>query len=63
MKAFEQAKVQLKAPQIMQLCYDGRVVNKSDRYIFLGQFMVEELKKTEALIAVKSFHTGNICNN
>ena len=32
MKALEQAEVQLKACSFMQLCYDGRVINKSDRY-------------------------------
>ena len=41
----------------MQLCYDGRVVNKSHRYVFLGQFLQADCKK-ESVIAAKSFPSG-----
>ena len=41
----------------LQLCYDGRVVNTSDRYVFLGQFLLADCKK-ESVIAVKSFPSG-----
>ena len=41
----------------IQLCYDGKIMNKMDRYILLGQYVDKE-KKCEKVIAVKTFEKG-----
>ena len=56
--ALSDAEVKLHGSDFLQLCYDGRVVNKSDRYVFLGQFFNTAGSETEAVIAVKSFPCG-----
>ena len=57
MTAFKNSEALLNGCDFLQLCYDGRVVNKSDRYVFLGQFLQADYKK-ESVIAVKSFPCG-----
>ena len=39
MKALTSSNIALNAASALQLCYDGRVVDKIDRYVFLGQFV------------------------
>ena len=42
--------------EALQLCYDGRVVNKVDRYVFLGQGVgSNQTIKSEHVMGVKSF--------
>ena len=57
MTALKNSEALLNGCDFLQLCYDGRVVNKSDRYVFLGQFLQADCKK-ESVIAVKSFLSG-----
>ena len=59
MKTVQEIEEQLGACSFfLRLCSDLRVVDLSDGYIFVGQFLVEKLGKTEAVIAVKSFSRG-----
>ena len=58
MPALSDAEAKIKGSDFLQLCYDGRMVNKSDRYVFLGQFFNTAGSETEAVIAVKSFPCG-----
>ena len=58
MSALSDAEAKLKELDFLQLCNDGRIVNKSDRYVFLGQFFNTAGSETEAVIAVKSFPCG-----
>jgi len=58
MRALQEAEQQLNACTSLQLCYDGRVVNKSDRYVFLGQCVDASNAKKEAVIGVKSYPPG-----
>ena len=57
MTALKNSESLLNGCAFLQLCNDGRVVNKSDRYVFLGQFLQADCKK-ESVIAVKSFPSG-----
>ena len=57
MTALKNSEALLNGCDFLQLCYDGRVVNKSDRYVFLGQFLQADCKK-ESVTAVKSFPSG-----
>ena len=57
MTALKNSKALLNGCDFLQLCYDGPVVNKSDIYVFLGQFLQADCKK-ESVIAVKSFPSG-----
>ena len=57
MTALKNSDALLNGCDFLQPCYDGRVVNKSDRYVFLGQFLLADCKK-ESVIAVKSFPSG-----
>ena len=57
MTALKNSEALLNGCDFLQLCCDGRVVNKSDRYVFLGQFLQADCKK-ESVIAVKSFPSG-----
>ena len=38
----------------LTLCYDGRVIDKIDRYEFLGQFVDDKLEPCESVMHVKS---------
>ena len=57
MTALKNSEALLNGCDISQLCYDGRVVNKFDRYVFLGHFLQADCKK-ESVIGVKSFPCG-----
>ena len=55
MKALTSSNIALNVASAVQLCYDGRVVDKIDRYVFLGQFVGEKLERCESIMFVKSF--------
>ena len=57
MTALKNSEALLNGCDFSQLCYDGQVVNKSDRYVFSGQFLQAHCKK-ESVTAVKSFPSG-----
>ena len=42
----------------IQMCYDGKIIRKMDRYVFLGQFS-ENGEKMEKVIAIKTFKEGH----
>ena len=58
MTALKNSEALLNGCNFLQLCYNGRVVNKSDRYVFLGQFLQADCKKKSVIAAVKSFPSG-----
>ena len=54
--ALEECEAALNRAEALQLCYDGRVVNKVDRYVFLGQGVgSNQTIKSEHVMGVKSF--------
>ena len=54
--ALEECEAALISAEALQLCYDGRVVNKIDRYVFLGQGVgSDQTNKSEHVMGVKSF--------
>ena len=55
MKALALNVDKLSAASALQLCYDGRVVNRIDRYVFLDQFIDDKLKRSDSVMHVKSF--------
>ena len=55
MKALTSSNIALNAASAVQLCYDGQVVDKIDRYVFLGQFVGDKLERCESIMLVKSF--------
>ena len=46
---------ELRNTKAIQLCYDGKIINKLDRYVMLAQYMDEAKSKGAAVIAVKTF--------
>ena len=62
MKTVQEVKEQLGACSFLLLCYDGRLVNHSDPYVFVGLLLDGKLGKSEAVIAVKIFFTLYICH-
>ena len=57
MEALKKCEKELGRVAAIQLCYDGKFINKMDRYILLGQY-VDKRKKCEKVIAVKTFEKG-----
>ena len=55
MKALILSDTALATTSALQLCYDGRVIDKIDRYVFLGQFVSDKLERCESVMLVKSF--------
>ncbi|CAK8684380.1 unnamed protein product [Clavelina lepadiformis] len=58
MKALERCQLEIKSCSAMQLCYDGRVINSLDRYVFVGQLLDDQNKKCERIVGVKTFPKG-----
>ena len=54
MKALTSSNAVLSTASALQLCYDGRVIDKIDRYVFLGQFVDDKLEPCESVMHVKS---------
>ena len=46
---------ELRNTKAIQLCYDGKIINKLDRYVMLAQYVDEAKSKGTAVIAVKTF--------
>ena len=57
LEALKKCEKELGRAAAVQLCYDGKIINKKDRYILLGQYVDKE-KKCEKVIAVKMFEKG-----
>ena len=55
MKSMTLSEAKLDAAPALQLCYDGRIVNKIDRYVVLGQFIDDTQSGCESVMHVKSF--------
>ena len=55
MKSMILSEAKLEAAPVQQLCYDGRIVNKIDRYVVLGQFIDDTQSGCESVMHVKSF--------
>ena len=62
LEALERCDKKLNDAKAIQLCYDGKILNRMDRYIFLGQFE-DETSKLEKVIAVKTFPEGASVNS
>ena len=58
MKALESCDDSLKKANAMQLCYDGKIINKMDRYVFLTQVIADHSSTGEHVVAVKSYSEG-----
>ena len=54
LKALTFSDVALATASALQLCYEGRVVDKIDRYVFLGQFVSDKNERCESFMLVKS---------
>ena len=54
MKALTSSNAVLTTASALQLCYDGRVIDKIDRYVFLGQFVDDKLEPCKSVMHVKS---------
>ena len=57
MEALKKCEKELGRAAAIQLCYDGKIINKMNRYILLGQYVDKE-KKCEKVIAVETFEKG-----
>ena len=53
MKALTSSNAVLSTASALQLCYDGRVIDKIDRYVFLGHFVDDKLEPCESAMHVK----------
>ena len=58
MKALRRCKADLNKANALQLCYDGKIINKIDRYVFIGQYYDPHQHCSERIMAVKSFPAG-----
>ena len=54
-EALKDSETSLAGADSLQLCYDGKIVDKMDRYIFVGQFIDAKNTKMDEIVAVKSF--------
>ena len=55
MKALQQCESVLSSSNSIQLCYDGKIIDKIDRYVFVGQFIDSCNTKVDEVMGVKSF--------
>ena len=58
LKALRRCEADLNKADALQLCYDGKTINKIDRYVFIGQYYDPDQHFSERIIAVKSFPAG-----
>ena len=58
LKALRRCKADLNKADALQLCYDGKIINKIDRYIFIGQYYDPDQHFSERIMAMKSFPAG-----
>ena len=57
LEALKKCEEELRLAKAVQLCYDGKIINKMDRYVLLGQYTIEQ-NKCEKVVAVKTFNKG-----
>ena len=55
MKALQRSETLVASSNAIQLCYDGKIIDKIDRYVFVAQFVNVSDAKTEQVVGVKSF--------
>jgi len=55
--ALRRCEDELTRAKAIQMCYDGKIITRKDRYAFLGQFL-ENGEKMEKVIAIKTFEEG-----
>ena len=58
LKALRRCKADLNKADAPKLCYDGKIINKIDRYVFIGQYYDPDQHFFERIMAVKSFTAG-----
>ena len=58
LKAFRRCEADLNKADALQLCYDGKIIYKIDRYSFIGQYYDPDQHFFEQIMAMKSFPTG-----
>ena len=62
LKALQSSEMQITSCNALQFCYDGGIVIKSDRYVFLAQF-IDDLSSEEVVIKSFPFGTSVISEN
>ena len=55
MKALQRSETLAASSNAIQLCYDGKIIDKINRYVFVAQFVNVGDAKTEQVVGVKSF--------
>ena len=58
LKALQRCKADLNKADAQQICYDGKIINKIDRYVLIGQYYDPNQHFSERIMAVKSFPAG-----
>ena len=58
MKALESCDDSLKKTNAMQLFYDGKIINKMDRYVFLAQMIADDSSTGEHVVSIKPYSEG-----
>ena len=58
LKALRRCKADLNKADALQLCYDGKIINKINRYVFIRQYYDPDQHFSERIMAVKSFPAG-----
>ena len=55
MKALQRSETLVASSNAIQLWYDGKIIDKIDRYVFVAQFVNVSDAKTEQVVGAKSF--------
>ena len=58
LKALRRCEADLNKADALQLCYDGKIINKIDKYVFIGQYYDLDQHFPERIMAVKTFPVG-----
>ena len=58
LKALRRCEADLNKADALQLCYDGKIINEIDRYVYIGQYYDPDQHFSERIMAVKSFPAG-----
>ena len=58
LKALRRCEADLNKADALQLCYDGKIINKIDRYVFIGQYYDPDQHFSERIMAMKLFPVG-----
>ena len=54
MRDLKKSEESLAAASPLQLCYDGKIIEKIDRYVFVGQFVNAQLDPCDTVMLVRS---------